>query len=151
MSSLDRRLDSRLPLQMYMNAYIDDRPSRGFTLNINETGLYLNTLADAPLPPFTPVGLEFELPGINETIWAAGEICYDSMDDYFLGRGVRFTAMAGLHARLIKGYCAQMRDLRLRARLGTRAARATQPELTFSRRLVKPANDAGDFVRRFAV
>ena len=82
--------------------------------SISETGVYLNTLMHNPLPPFTPVGLEFTLPGVSETIWAAGEIRYDSLDDYLLGRGIRFTAMAGLHSRLLREYCYHKRYQRER-------------------------------------
>src|SRR5262245_33417798 len=98
----ERRFDRRLPMEIYLNAYVDDRLQRGFTTNLSETGVHLNTLLHAPTPPFTPVGLEFTLPGVSETIWAAGEIRYDGLDDYFLGRGIRFTAMAGAHARLLR-------------------------------------------------
>jgi hypothetical protein len=105
----NRRFDARVPLEMFLNAYVDDRLQRGFTTDLSETGLHLNTLMQEPLPPRTPVGLEFALPGLGETIWAAGEICFDSPDDYFLGRGIRFTAMAGLHARLVREYCYRLR------------------------------------------
>jgi hypothetical protein len=118
MTPHDRRLGSRLPLEMYLTTYVADRPQRGFTVNLSEKGLYLNTLPSEPLPPLTPVGLELELPGIRETIWAAGEIRHDVFDDYFLGRGVRFVAMAGLHERLIRDFCFRLRCLRLKARLG---------------------------------
>jgi hypothetical protein len=109
MSPSNRRFDNRVPLEMYLNAYVDERLQRGFTSDLSETGLRLNTLARAPLPPLTPVGLEFVLPGVSETIWAAGEICFDASDDYFLGRGIRFTAMAGKHARLVREYCYRLR------------------------------------------
>jgi hypothetical protein len=105
----ERRFDGRLPMELYLNAYVDDRLQRGFTTNISETGVYLNTLMHEPLPPYTPVGLEFALPGTRETIWAAGEIRFDTLDDYFLGRGIRFTAMARLHARMLREYCYKLR------------------------------------------
>jgi hypothetical protein len=105
----NRRFDGRVPMEFYLNAYVEDRLQRGFTTNISETGVFLNTLMYEPLPPFTPVGLEFTLPGERETIWAAGEIRFDTMDDYLLGRGIRFTAMAGLHARLLRQYCYRLR------------------------------------------
>jgi c-di-GMP-binding flagellar brake protein YcgR len=115
--SLDRRFDSRIPLEIYVNAFVGDRPHRAVTANISETGLYLNTLPQDPLPPGTGVGLEFTLPGLGDSIWAAGELCYDTLDDYFYGTGVRFTAMAGLHARLVREYC-----FRRRARFRLREA-----------------------------
>ena len=74
-------------------------------MDISESGLYLNALVQHPYPPRTPVGLEFELPALGETIWAAGETCRDSLDDYFYGLGVRFTGMANLHQRMLREYC----------------------------------------------
>lgn len=113
MMQLDRRFDNRVPLEMYLNAFVQDRPQRGFTINVSETGILLNTLAQDPLPPLTPMALEFKLPGTAETIWAAGEMCYDSADDFFYGRGIRFTAMASLHARMLREYCYRARRRRL--------------------------------------
>jgi hypothetical protein len=112
MLTLDRRYGYRLPLEMYLNTYVADRPTRGFTTNLSETGLYLNTLTRDPLPPRTPVGLEFALPGLPETIWAAGEMCYDGIDAYFNGSGIRFVAMAGLHERMLREYLKEARRKR---------------------------------------
>ncbi len=103
----ERRLGPRMAVEMYLNAYVEDCPRRGFTMNISEHGLYLFTLPDKGLPPGKTIGLEFALPGIRETIWAAGEVCFDENDDYFQGQGIRFTAMAQLHARLIRHFCWQ--------------------------------------------
>jgi hypothetical protein len=114
MLSTDRRVGVRYPLELYLDAYVNDRHKRGVTVNISETGLYLQTVAEEPLPPLTPVALEFQLPGVRETIWAAGEIRYDDEDDYFLGRGIRFTAMASLHTRMIRDFCQTMRRARWR-------------------------------------
>jgi c-di-GMP-binding flagellar brake protein YcgR len=101
----NRRFDSRIPLEMYVSAYVLDQPQRTVTMDISESGLYLNALLQHPYPPRTPVGLEFELPALGETIWAAGETCRDSLDDYFYGLGVRFTQMANLHQRMLREYC----------------------------------------------
>ena len=119
MLTLDRRYGHRLPLEMYLNTYVADRPARGFTTNLSESGLYLNTLAHDPLPPRTPVGLEFALPGVSETIWAAGEMCYDALDDCFNGSGIRFMAMAGLHERLLREYLKEARKNRFVSRRRT--------------------------------
>jgi hypothetical protein len=111
----DRRYEQRVPLEMYLNAYVDDRPQRGFTVNVSESGLYLNTLNRARLPPLTRFGLELALPGTPETIWAAGQLCYDAVDDYFYGEGIRFVAMARHHFRLLHDFLANQRLSRLPA------------------------------------
>ena len=113
MMVLDRRFVNRVPLEMYLNTYVQDRPQRAVAVNLSETGLFLNTVARDPLPPLTQVGLEFSLPGMGETIWAAGEMRYDAIDDYFYGNGIRFTAMASLHERMLRHYLMGARRKRL--------------------------------------
>jgi hypothetical protein len=105
----ERRVGPRLPLEMYLNTYVAERRRRAVTLNISEHGLYLNTLPGRELPACTPVGLEFALPGTREVIWAAGLICFHDEDDYFVGQGIRFYAMARLHAQLLRHYCLEKR------------------------------------------
>lgn len=99
---LDRRFGNRVPLEMYLNTYVADCAQRAFSVDLSEAGLYINTLPQDLLPPQTPVGLEFTLPGTRETIWAAGETCREIAEDYFHGRAVRFVAMAGLHSRMLR-------------------------------------------------
>ena len=101
----NRRFDSRIPLETYVSTYVMDQPRRAVTLDISESGLYLNALLQDPHPARTPIGLEIELPGFGETIWVAGETCRDALDDYLYGFGVRFTDMANLHQRMLRAYC----------------------------------------------
>ena len=107
----DRRYEDRVPMEMYLNAYFEDRPQRGFTANLSESGLFLNSLSRASLPPLTPMGLELALPGIRDTIWAAGLLCYEEMDEYFHGTGVRFVGMARRHARILHDFLTRRRRL----------------------------------------
>lgn len=116
MTQLDRRFDNRIPFETFLTAYVDDRPTRGFTVNISETGLYLNTLPKNQKQTPGIVGLELELPGVPETIWVAGELCFGAEDDYFQGTGVKFTAMADRHARLVRQFCYRVRMQNLRSR-----------------------------------
>ena len=105
----NRRFDSCVPLEMYVSAYLLDQPQRAVTLDISESGLYLNALVQHPYPPRTPLGIELTLPSNGETLWAAGETCRDNLDQYFYGFGVRFTQMASLHRRMLREYCWQAR------------------------------------------
>lgn len=115
--SSDRRFGARLPLEMFLNQYVEDRPQRALSANISESGIYLNTVLTPLQRDQRTVGLEFELPGTGEIIWARGEIAYDALDDYFHGQGVRFTAMPKLHARMLRDYCVESRRAHLGAML----------------------------------
>ena len=109
---------------MLLNQYINDRPFRALTANVSESGVFLNLVKGAPFCRDTRVvALEFKLPGTEETIWARGEICYDQIDQYFHGTGVKFTAMPVRHARLLRDYCVEKR----RSHLGRMLERIRGP------------------------
>jgi hypothetical protein len=114
MNTQDRRLGFRVPMEIFLNEYVQDRAHRALTVNISDTGLYVNKVLAPRMRDAGVVGLEFELPGTSETIWARGEITHDAKDSYFHGQGIRFTGMAQLHARLLRDYCIEKR----RAQLG---------------------------------
>jgi len=109
MTSHDRRLGNRISLEVLMNEYLHDRPYRALTLNISETGVYVNKVVTSLARRSRVVGLEFELPGTSELIWARGEICHDTIDDCFHGQGIRFTGMPKVHQKLIRDYCVEKR------------------------------------------
>jgi hypothetical protein len=96
-----------------MNEYLNDRPYRALTMNLSETGVYVNKVVTSLDRRSRVVGLEFELPGTGEVIWARGEICYDTIDDHMHGQGIRFTGMARVHHRLVRDYCVERRRLQL--------------------------------------
>lgn len=121
MISSDRRLGFRVPSEMFLNQYIADQPYRAMAGNLSETGVLLNRVKVLPRDLSESdrvIGLEFELPGTGETIWARGEICYQSKDSYFYTDGVRFTAMPQIHARLLRDYCIESRREHLGGLLG---------------------------------
>jgi c-di-GMP-binding flagellar brake protein YcgR len=112
-NTLDRRLGFRVPMEIFLNEYVQDRAHRALTVNISDTGLYVNKVLTPLQRASRVVGLEFELPGTGETIWARGEIAHDALDDYFHGQGIRFTGMAKLHARMLREYCIEKRRVQL--------------------------------------
>ncbi|GAB4521017.1 MAG: hypothetical protein Tsb0020_39630 [Haliangiales bacterium] len=112
MLSCDRRRGFRIPLEIFLNQYVRERLVRGLSSNISPTGLYLQQARPirSRLPDTSVVGLEFELPGTGEVIWARGEVCYAADGDEFaVGMGVRFTGMARAHERLVRDYCVEAR------------------------------------------
>jgi len=95
---------------------------------LSDTGIFFQT-AQIPTsassrPERRQIGLEFQLPGTGEVIWARGEVCYSAdKGTPVRGNGIRFTAIPTLHARMIRDYCIEAR----RAHLGQLLSRIRQP------------------------
>lgn len=107
----NRRSDKRLRLQLYLNEYIKDRSYRALAVDISESGLAIQKLTEPFVPHAPVVGIELELPGTSELIWAAAEPRFDAVGDDFHVSGLRFCAMARKHERLLRDY---VRERRLR-------------------------------------
>jgi hypothetical protein len=115
----ERRLGFRIPFEAMVTSYVHDRPIRGLASNLSDSGLNMSAVAMLAPPPGLVIGLEVELPGESETIWAAGRVCYRQDDQLASGLGVRFLAMARSQAKLVRDFCIEMR----RKHLGTLLAR----------------------------
>lgn len=115
----ERRLGFRIPFETMVTSYVNDRPVRGLAANLSDSGLSMSAISMLAPPPGLVVGLELELPGIRDSIWASGQICYRKDDRLASGLGVRFLAMARSQARLVRDFCIEMR----RKNLGSMLAR----------------------------
>ena len=115
----ERRLTFRIPFETMVTSYVRDRPVRGLATNLSDSGMNLSAISMLAPPPGLVVGLELELPGIGDSIWASGQVCYRKDDRLAAGLGVRFLAMARSHARTIRDFCIETR----RKNLGSMLAR----------------------------
>jgi hypothetical protein len=115
----ERRLGYRIPFESMITSYVHDRPIRGLATNLSDSGLNMSAISMVAPPPGLVVGLELDLPGMGESIWAAGRVCYRTDDRLASGLGVRFVAMAKSHARIVRDFCIEMR----RTHLGSLLAR----------------------------
>lgn len=106
-----------------VTSYVHERPLRALVANLSDTGLNMSSIATLAPPPGTMVALEIELPGLAESIWASGRVCYRAddraADGIASGLGVRFVAMAHAHARWVRDFCIEAR----RTTLGSLLAR----------------------------
>lgn len=102
-----------------VTSYVHDRPVRGLATNLSDTGMNVSAISMLAPPPGLVVGLELDVPGVDDSIWAAAQVCYRTDDRMASGLGMRFIAMARSHARLIRDYCIEMR----RKNLGSLLAR----------------------------
>ena len=98
----NRRLAERVPVGFYVQQVVDDRPQRCFTADVSALGLYMEHPIEAMGRHSNVVQIEIPLPNRKETIWASGEIVYDSFDPLFHGTAVRFTGMARVHQRMLR-------------------------------------------------
>ena len=115
----DRRLGFRIPFEAMVTSYVHDRPVRGLAANLSDSGMSLSAISMLAPPPGMLVGLELELPGIDDSIWALGRIAYRKDDQLASGLGVRFVEMARSQARVLRDFCTDMR----RRHLGSLLAR----------------------------
>jgi len=119
----DRRLGYRVPLDLMLTCYVHDKPLRALVLDLSDTGLRIEVVADRAPEPGTPIALELGLPGRPETLWIAGSVQYQrGRRDLAAGLGVRFVAMATRDARALRDFCVETRH----RQLGTLLARVTQ-------------------------
>lgn len=119
MTRRDRRIGYRIPFQSLLSSYIRDRPVRALAADLSDSGIRLHTTNAVAPAPGTPIVLELALPGADDTIWCAGEVCHRADDELASGLGVRFVTMARMHARLLRDYCLESR----RSHLGGLLAR----------------------------
>lgn len=115
----ERRLGYRIPFETMVTSYVFDRPVRGLTQDLSDTGMGMSAISMLAPPPGLVVGLEIDLPGMDDSIWASGQICYRKDDQLASGLGVRFVAMARSQARMIRDFCIEAR----RSHLGSLLAR----------------------------
>lgn len=110
--SLERRYASRVRVQLFLNQYIRDRHFRVLAMDLSPTGLRIQKLIERRLPLSRIVGIELELPGCGEILWASAEPRFDAVDEDFQVSGLTFVHMARKHERLLRDF---VHDKRLRA------------------------------------
>src|SRR5262245_50129956 len=113
LGSDDRRTTPRFPLRTYMNQYVRDVPYQALALDVSEDGLSIRK-PTAPIPHTRVVGLELELPGTSELIWASAEPRFHSVGASVHFSGLHFLSMARKHQHLIRDYVRERRERWLR-------------------------------------
>jgi hypothetical protein len=113
----ERRDLERVPLAIFLDEYVDDKPHRALTTNISSTGLYMHRVA-TPARQFgrqsKNVQLEFALPGTSDSIWARGQIRYDDLGmDLVHGTGIKLMDLARKHQQMLNDYLYETRKKKL--------------------------------------
>ena len=102
----NKRKQGRVNLDIYLNKYVAGVPYMARTSDISREGVGLAHLIEPDLNG-KRVGLQFQLPGSEEVIYAEGEVVREwaDLDHREEGSGVRFTLLTERHRRLIDQFC----------------------------------------------
>lgn len=111
----DKRKKVRANLDVYLNKYVQGVPYMAKAEDISSDGLSLANLIE-PSHAGKRVGLQFQLPGSEEVIYAEGEVVREwSGSNHHEGAGVRFTLMTERHRRLVETYVSRVGDPDIRS------------------------------------
>ncbi len=99
----DKRKNRRVPLDIYLNKYIGGVPYMARSADISPEGVGLSHLIE-PQMHGRRVGLQFQLPGSEEVIYAEGEIVREWIAPDVEGSGIKFTLLTERHKKLIDGF-----------------------------------------------
>lgn len=104
----NKRIQPRVSLDIYLNKYMAGVPYMARASDISREGLGLAHLIE-PDAAGNRVGLQFQLPGSEEVIYAEGEVVREwcDLDEREEGSGVRFTLLTERHRRLIDQFCSR--------------------------------------------
>ncbi|MCY1022968.1 PilZ domain-containing protein [Pyxidicoccus sp. MSG2] len=102
----DKRKARRAPLDIYLNKYMGGVPYMSRAADISQEGVSLARLLE-PQHEAKRVGLQFQLPGSEEIIYAEGEVVREWVEAASAKRersGVRFTLLTERHRKMIDAY-----------------------------------------------
>ncbi|WP_373048498.1 PilZ domain-containing protein [Vulgatibacter sp.] len=103
----NQRKSQRAPCDIYLNKIVDEARHLARARDISPDGIWISKVLE-PAAGQQQVGLEFQLPGSSEVIWAAGEVVRDETREAATGpvegTAVKFTAMADRYRRMIEVY-----------------------------------------------
>jgi hypothetical protein len=110
------RSQPRITVETLCAEQIGEREDLGLIVDLSQSGLRL----ERPLRgrhESRIVQLEFEMPEVDELIWAKGEICFDRLRPGPTGplrsTGVRLLSAAGRHLRMLRDWAMASSERRL--------------------------------------
>lgn len=100
----EQRKSNRAPLDIFMNKYVGGVPYMTRAADISSEGVGLARLIE-PSHAGKKVGLQFQLPGTDEVIYAEGEVVREWLSNHKKERnGIRFTLLTERHRRMIRDF-----------------------------------------------
>ncbi|MFL5320249.1 MAG: PilZ domain-containing protein [Myxococcaceae bacterium] len=106
----NKRNKDRAPVDIYLNKYVGGVPYMARASNISTDGVRLAHLIEPQLNK-KRVGLQFQLPGSEEVIYAEGEVVREWLSSNATeGSGIKFTLLTERHKKLITEYVSRVGD-----------------------------------------
>jgi hypothetical protein len=97
----NKRKLPRVPVDIYLNKFVGGVPYMARAADISTEGVSLAHLIE-PQHHRKRVGLQFQLPGSEEVIYAEGEVVREWLSSNATdGSGIRFTLLTERHRRMI--------------------------------------------------
>jgi hypothetical protein len=108
----NQRKTKRAKVDVYLNKIMDEALHLARTSDISTEGIWLSKVLE-PQHAGKRVGLEFQLPGNDEVIWAAGQVVREgarptSSGAPVEGSAIQFTAVADRFRRMIEAYVSRV-------------------------------------------
>jgi hypothetical protein len=105
------RKQERARLDVYVNKIVGDEPHLARVRDISTSGVFMYKLLEPEVACADgSVALELKLPGMDDIIWALGEVVRAEENRGVEGVAVRFTRLADADRRLIQSYVAQAKQ-----------------------------------------
>ena len=102
-----QRIGSRIAVEKLASEVVNDKEQLGIVVDLSSTGLKLERRFFGRRESRI-VQLEFELPEVDEIVWAKGEVCFDRLKPAPAGpvrsTGIRLVAAAGRHLRMLRDW-----------------------------------------------
>ena len=101
----EQRKTRRATLDIYLNKYLAGVPYLAKSSDISSDGMRLERLLE-PEQPQRRMGLQFQLPGSEEVIYAEGELVegYARLQESESQHRVRFTLLTERHRKMIREF-----------------------------------------------
>ena len=125
-SHLDYRSNPRIPTETLCTEVADEREQYSLIVELSEAGLRLQRPLQGRMESRI-VQLEFELPEVDEIVWAKGVVCFDQLWRVPMAgqrpqarvlrtSGVRVVAAATRHLRMLRDYVRAAAERKRRSR-----------------------------------
>jgi len=106
----NKRFSPRFPVRAALNEYVRDRPTPAVAIDISVSGLSIRKPTAPRIHHAGVIGLEVELPGTGEVIWASAAPRFHAVGREYQLSGLLFLDMARKHRSLLHDYVHERRE-----------------------------------------